>query len=346
MIIGLFGAIIFVIVMIILSAIEVKQEQQSKPSARVSVSDGYRTVSSGKGNTVDEAYIQMFTKMYTAAQNAVKSETIQRRIDEMEGALHKCPSTVSMRTTDYCSSMLGRARARKRSVEAEEMRRRQEKQEVIKANAISEETKKLKAAQQKAEEATQKANAEKKKYQKKAAAVKAQPAKKRLSPEEMTPHQRFMYEQRRLMTDSLRYDVLKRDGFRCVLCGATAKDEHVKLHVDHITPISKGGRTELSNLRTLCERCNLGKSDKSEDDNKKDYSFPLIHDYTSSAFLKELTKRKLDYTIKPTARGQSVWIRYNPKQEAFIANSTVNGETIVKAVTTQFFWQGEWFVRI
>ena len=39
----------------------------------------------------------------------------------------------------------------------------------------------------------------------------------------------------------------------------------VKLHVDHIKPVSKGGKTELSNLRTLCERCNLGKSDKFED---------------------------------------------------------------------------------
>lgn len=67
--------------------------------------------------------------------------------------------------------------------------------------------------------------------------------------------------QRSLMTDSLRYDVMKRDGFRCVLCGARAMDG-VKLHVDHIRPVSKGGKTELPNLRTLCERCNLGKRDK------------------------------------------------------------------------------------
>lgn len=67
--------------------------------------------------------------------------------------------------------------------------------------------------------------------------------------------------QRLLMTDSLRYDVLKRDGFKCVLCGATAKDG-AKLHVDHILPVSKGGKTEKSNLRTLCDQCNLGKKDK------------------------------------------------------------------------------------
>ena len=67
--------------------------------------------------------------------------------------------------------------------------------------------------------------------------------------------------QRDLMTDSLRYDILKRDGFRCVICGATAQDG-VKLHVDHILPVSKGGKTEPSNLRTLCDRCNMGKRAK------------------------------------------------------------------------------------
>ena len=34
-----------------------------------------------------------------------------------------------------------------------------------------------------------------------------------------------------------------------------------KLHVDHIKPVSKGGKTVRDNLRTLCEDCNLGKRD-------------------------------------------------------------------------------------
>ena len=67
--------------------------------------------------------------------------------------------------------------------------------------------------------------------------------------------------QRRAMTQSLRYDIMKRDNFRCVLCGRGAEDG-VKLHVDHIIPVSKGGKTIPSNLRTLCEDCNFGKRDK------------------------------------------------------------------------------------
>lgn len=61
----------------------------------------------------------------------------------------------------------------------------------------------------------------------------------------------------------LRYAVLSRDRFRCVLCGASpATDLACKLHVDHIVPFSKGGRTVLENLRTTCEHCNLGKGNK------------------------------------------------------------------------------------
>lgn len=67
--------------------------------------------------------------------------------------------------------------------------------------------------------------------------------------------------QRALMTPSLRYDVMKRDQFRCCICGISAQ-EGAKLHVDHILPVSRGGKTELNNLRTLCDRCNLGKRDK------------------------------------------------------------------------------------
>ena len=67
--------------------------------------------------------------------------------------------------------------------------------------------------------------------------------------------------ERRIMNDDIRYNVLKRDNFQCQLCGATAKDG-AKLHVDHIIPVSKGGKTIMSNLQTLCDRCNIGKSNK------------------------------------------------------------------------------------
>jgi len=60
----------------------------------------------------------------------------------------------------------------------------------------------------------------------------------------------------------LRYAVLKRDNEQCVKCGASPKKHGVVLEVDHKIPWSKGGTNELSNLQTLCHRCNRGKKDK------------------------------------------------------------------------------------
>ena len=80
---------------------------------------------------------------------------------------------------------------------------------------------------------------------------------------ERKTYEKLALVERGMLTDSMRYDVLRRDGFRCVLCGASA-DDGARLHVDHIVPVSKGGKTEYNNLRTLCERCNVGKSDKIE----------------------------------------------------------------------------------
>lgn len=72
-------------------------------------------------------------------------------------------------------------------------------------------------------------------------------------------------QERKIMNYDIRYNVLKRDNYSCQICGATAKDG-AKLQVDHIIPISKGGKTVMSNLQTLCEQCNIGKSNKTDDD--------------------------------------------------------------------------------
>jgi 5-methylcytosine-specific restriction endonuclease McrA len=59
----------------------------------------------------------------------------------------------------------------------------------------------------------------------------------------------------------LRFLVLRRDGFRCRLCGASpAITPGVQLQVDHIEPWANGGETVLENLQTTCDRCNGGKS--------------------------------------------------------------------------------------
>ena len=72
---------------------------------------------------------------------------------------------------------------------------------------------------------------------------------------------RSTYNSSRSISDKLRYQVLKRDNFKCCACGASpAKDPSVELHIDHIIPWSKGGENTAENLQTLCSKCNLGKS--------------------------------------------------------------------------------------
>src|SRR5215469_7976588 len=61
----------------------------------------------------------------------------------------------------------------------------------------------------------------------------------------------------RRVPDSLRSAVLVRDGGRCRRCRRA-----IYLEMDHIVPVSKGGKTEESNLQTLCRRCNRAKSRK------------------------------------------------------------------------------------
>ena len=55
--------------------------------------------------------------------------------------------------------------------------------------------------------------------------------------------------------------VLERDNYTCQMCGKNRYDG-VKLEVDHIIPVSKGGSDNMSNLQTLCFDCNRGKSNK------------------------------------------------------------------------------------
>jgi hypothetical protein len=69
----------------------------------------------------------------------------------------------------------------------------------------------------------------------------------------------------------LRFLVNRRDRFTCRACGRSpATHIGTVLHVDHTMPWSQGGETIFENLQTLCEVCNLGKSDLSmnvEEDN-------------------------------------------------------------------------------
>jgi len=62
----------------------------------------------------------------------------------------------------------------------------------------------------------------------------------------------------------LRFEIFKRDGFRCTYCGATPVDS--ELHADHVVPKALGGQDTPENLTTSCADCNSGKASTSADD--------------------------------------------------------------------------------
>lgn len=68
---------------------------------------------------------------------------------------------------------------------------------------------------------------------------------------------------------AVRWDALKRSGWKCVSCGASKNE--ARLHVDHIKPRSTYPELELAvdNLQVLCEPCNLGKKNRDETDLRK-----------------------------------------------------------------------------
>jgi len=75
------------------------------------------------------------------------------------------------------------------------------------------------------------------------------------SPEDVTDRD---VNRSRIIPTSVKLEVWKRDGGKCVMCGAT--DE---LHFDHILPYSKGGTSlKAENIQLLCARHNLEKSAK------------------------------------------------------------------------------------
>ena len=66
-----------------------------------------------------------------------------------------------------------------------------------------------------------------------------------------------MKNKRLFLSFKSRFNVFKRDGFRCQKCGKGAPD--TLLHLDHIIPVANGGTNDITNLITVCDACNQNK---------------------------------------------------------------------------------------
>lgn len=62
---------------------------------------------------------------------------------------------------------------------------------------------------------------------------------------------------RKAISKKTRFDVFKRDGFKCLYCGDSPPK--VNLEVDHVISVKDGGENDINNLVTSCFDCNRGK---------------------------------------------------------------------------------------
>jgi 5-methylcytosine-specific restriction endonuclease McrA len=54
--------------------------------------------------------------------------------------------------------------------------------------------------------------------------------------------------------------LMQKQRFRCAIC--LVKIPEKRRHLDHVMPISRGGKHAISNLQWLCPPCNIEKRDK------------------------------------------------------------------------------------
>jgi len=82
--------------------------------------------------------------------------------------------------------------------------------------------------------------------------------------------------------------ILKRDGYKCVICGR-GKKEGVELQVDHIKPKYLGGESTIENGQTLCAQHNfIKKTLKQTETGKK--MFIRLYELAKKENNKELLK--------------------------------------------------------
>ncbi len=92
---------------------------------------------------------------------------------------------------------------------------------------------------------------------------------------------------------ALKKQILERDGYKCVICGAGQK-EGVELHVDHIKPKDLGGQASLENGQTLCARHNFLKKNFNQTETGKKMFMRLLEsarknkEHDLVAFLEEV----------------------------------------------------------
>lgn len=128
------------------------------------------------------------------------------------------------------------------------------------------------------------------------------------------------------VSGSMRYEVLKRAGFRCELCGVSASKR--ALEIDHIHPRSLGGQDSLENFQALCYICNANKGNRDntsfrEASRKLNFRSPHCHLCTGNHAHVAIVDNSLAFAVwrTNTADGQA-----DPAPKPAVAFRTVRDD--------------------
>lgn len=111
-------------------------------------------------------------------------------------------------------------------------------------------------------------------------------------------------------TNSQKEEILKRDGYKCVICGRGIKDG-VELHVDHIKPKDLGGEATIENGQTLCAQHNFIKKNLKQTETGKKM-FIRLYELAKSENNDELVKfcaDVLETYEKHNINSHIVWVK-------------------------------------
>lgn len=109
-------------------------------------------------------------------------------------------------------------------------------------------------------------------------------------------------------TSAQKQAILKRDNYKCVICGRGRKDG-VDLHVDHIKPKDFGGEATIENGQTLCAQHNFIKKNLKQTETGKKM-FIRLYDLAKSEKNEELMgfcSDVLETYEKHDINGHIVW---------------------------------------
>ena len=109
-------------------------------------------------------------------------------------------------------------------------------------------------------------------------------------------------------TPEQKESILKRDGYKCVICGK-GKQDGVELQVDHIKPKDLGGKATIENGQTLCAMHNFRKKNYKQTETGKKMFIRLyeLADKSNDKQLKYFVEDVLKTYEKHDINGHIQW---------------------------------------